>query len=51
LEDNLYLPNGDLALSNGQAVEKAAQLVQLTGGSVASIAEAREILQMPIPIS
>lgn len=51
LEDNLYLPNGDLALSNGQSVEKAAQLVQLTGGSVASIAEAREILQMPVPIS
>ena len=44
LEDNLYLPNGDLAPSNGALVEKAAELVRLAGGQVASVAEARQIL-------
>ena len=47
LEDNLYLPNGELARSNGELVAKAAELVQLTGSEVASIAEARETLQLP----
>ena len=46
LEDNLYLPNGDLALSNGALVEKAAELVRLTGGEVASVTEARQILRL-----
>ena len=44
LEDNLYLPNGDLAPSNGALVEKAAELARLAGGQVASVAEARQIL-------
>lgn len=47
LEDNLYLPNGELAKSNGECVEKAAELVRFIGGEVATIAEAREILQLP----
>lgn len=47
LEDNLYLPNGELAPSNGALVEKAAELVQLAGGAVASLAEARQILKLP----
>lgn len=46
LEDNLYLPNGDLAQSNGELVAKAAELVRLVGGEAASIAEARQILKM-----
>jgi uncharacterized protein (DUF849 family) len=46
LEDNLYLPNGDLAQSNGELVGKAAELVRLVGGEVATIAEARTILQL-----
>ncbi|VAW42879.1 hypothetical protein MNBD_CHLOROFLEXI01-5355 [hydrothermal vent metagenome] len=46
LEDNLYLPNGDLAQSNGDLIAKAAELVRLVGGEVATIAEARKILQM-----
>ncbi|HEX6385946.1 MAG TPA: 3-keto-5-aminohexanoate cleavage protein [Anaerolineae bacterium] len=46
LEDNLYLPDGELAGSNGELVAKAAELVQLIGSEVASIAEAREILQL-----
>ena len=46
LEDNLYLPNGDLAQSNGELVGKAAELVRLVGGEVATVAEAREILRI-----
>ncbi|WP_420645454.1 3-keto-5-aminohexanoate cleavage protein [Candidatus Leptofilum sp.] len=49
LEDNLYLPNGDLAKSNGELVAKAAELVCLVGGEVATIAEARNQLQIPLP--
>jgi uncharacterized protein (DUF849 family) len=47
LEDNLYLAPGQLATSNGDVVAKAADLVRLIGGQVASIAEARHILQLP----
>ncbi len=46
LEDNLYLPDGALAKSNGELVAKAADLVRLTGGDVASPAEARTILHL-----
>ena len=44
LEDNLYLPTGELAKSNGDLVAHAAQLVRMLGGAVASVAEARAIL-------
>lgn len=47
LEDNLYLPNGELAKSNGEAVAKTAELIHLIGGEVATIAETRQILQIP----
>jgi uncharacterized protein (DUF849 family) len=47
LEDNLYISGSELAQSNGQLVEKATQMIHLIGGEVASIAEAREILQLP----
>lgn len=47
LEDNLYLPNGELAQSNADAVEKAVDIVRLVGGDAASVAEARQILQLP----
>ena len=43
LEDNLYLRKGVLA-DNRQLVEKAVQLVELLGGSVAAPGRAREIL-------
>ena len=48
LEDNLYISRGELAQSNGQLVGKAAKLVQMIGGEVASIAEAREMLQLSL---
>ena len=47
LEDNLYISAGELARSNGDLVAKAAALVRVVGGDVASVAEAREILQLP----
>ncbi len=47
LEDNLYVAPGRLAGSNGDLVAKAAELVRLVGGEVASVAGAREILRLP----
>ncbi len=47
LEDNLYQPDGALAASNGALVATAVDLIRLVGGSVASVAEARDILQLP----
>lgn len=50
LEDNLYLPGGDLAKSNGELVDEAARLAKTVGLGVASVQEAREILQLPLKI-
>jgi 3-dehydrocarnitine:acetyl-CoA trimethylamine transferase len=44
LEDNLYLSRGVLAPSNAALVERAVQLIELLGRSVATPAEARSIL-------
>ena len=44
LEDNLYVAPGQLARSNGELVARAAELVRLVGGEVATVGEAREIL-------
>ena len=43
LEDNLYLGKGRLAPSNAALVERAATIIELLDGSVASPAEARQI--------
>lgn len=47
LEDNFYLPSGEMASSNGDLVDAAAQLVQLSGRTVADPAEARRLLSLP----
>ncbi|WP_295803232.1 3-keto-5-aminohexanoate cleavage protein [uncultured Microbulbifer sp.] len=47
LEDNLYLKRGELA-TNAQLVEKASNIVELLGGSVATPAEARERLNLKV---
>ena len=47
LEDNLYLPNGELAKSSAEGVETAVTLAHLTGVPIATVAEAREKLQIP----
>ena len=44
MEDNIYLSRGVLTPGNGALVERAAQIVELLGGSIASPAEARAIL-------
>src|SRR6266576_7064655 len=47
LEDNFYLPNGDMARSNGELIAKARQLTEDVGRRPASVAEAREMLGLP----
>ena len=44
LEDNFYLPNGEMAKSNGELVTAAAELVKLSGRSVASVDDAKKLL-------
>ncbi|MCB0827976.1 MAG: 3-keto-5-aminohexanoate cleavage protein [Solirubrobacterales bacterium] len=44
VEDNLYLPDGSMARSNGDLVGKARQIVEDAGRRVATVAEARELL-------
>ena len=46
-EDNFYLPSGEMASSNGELVDAAAQLVRLEGRQVAEPAEARRLLSLP----
>src|SRR5919197_876199 len=47
LEDNLYLPNGEMARSNGDLIAKARQMAEDVGRRVATVAEAREMLGVP----
>jgi 3-keto-5-aminohexanoate cleavage enzyme len=47
LEDNFYLPNGDMAGGNGPLVEAAATLTRTIGRDVATVAEARQMLSLP----
>ena len=44
LEDNFYLPDGEMARSNGDLIAKARQMVEDTGRRAATVAEARELL-------
>ena len=48
LEDNFYLPNGEMAKSNGELVEAGVRLAQAMGREVASIEETREMLNIPL---
>jgi uncharacterized protein (DUF849 family) len=48
LEDNFYLPNGEMAKSNGECVEWGVKLARMMGREVASIAETREMLNIPL---
>jgi 3-keto-5-aminohexanoate cleavage enzyme len=48
VEDNLYLPNGEMCRSNGDLIGKARQMAEDVGRSVASVAEARELLGVPV---
>ena len=44
LEDNLYLPSGEMAQSNGELIEVAARMVRDCGRKVATVEQARQIL-------
>jgi uncharacterized protein (DUF849 family) len=47
LEDNFYLPSGEMARANGDLVDTARRLVELVGRRAATPAEARERLGIP----
>ncbi|MGA2319533.1 MAG: 3-keto-5-aminohexanoate cleavage protein [Solirubrobacteraceae bacterium] len=44
LEDNLYLPNGEMARSNGELIAKARQMTEDMGRRPATVTEARAML-------
>jgi uncharacterized protein (DUF849 family) len=44
LEDNLYLPNGEMARSNGELVAKAREMTEDVGRRAATVQEARAML-------
>lgn len=44
LEDNLYLPSGEMARSNGDLIEVAARMVRDCGRKVATVDQAKDIL-------
>jgi uncharacterized protein (DUF849 family) len=44
LEDNFYLPNGQMARSNGDLVEVAVRMTRDVGRKVATVEQARQIL-------
>jgi 3-keto-5-aminohexanoate cleavage enzyme len=44
LEDNLYLPDGRMASSNGELIAKARQMTEDVGRRPATVAEARQML-------
>jgi 3-keto-5-aminohexanoate cleavage enzyme len=47
VEDNLYLPNGEMCRSNGDLIAKARQMAEDVGRRAATVAEARELLGIP----
>jgi 3-keto-5-aminohexanoate cleavage enzyme len=47
LEDNFYLPDGEMARSNGDLIAKARRMAEDMGRRAASVAEAREMLGVP----
>jgi 3-keto-5-aminohexanoate cleavage enzyme len=47
LEDNFYLPDGEMARSNGDLIAKARQMTQDAGRRPATVEEARALLGVP----
>jgi 3-keto-5-aminohexanoate cleavage enzyme len=48
LEDNFYLPNGEMARSNGDLIGKARQMVEDVGRRPASVDEARAVMGLRV---
>ena len=51
LEDNFYLPDGEMARSNGDLIARAGRIVEDVGRRPASVSEARELLGAPRRVS
>ncbi len=49
LEDNLYLPSGEMAGSNGELIAQARRMAEEVGRRPASVSEARAILAIKSP--
>jgi uncharacterized protein (DUF849 family) len=49
LEDNFYLPNGEVAKSNGELIAKARQMCEDAGRRPATVDEARDLLGIAKP--
>jgi uncharacterized protein (DUF849 family) len=49
LEDNLYLPDGEMANSNGELIAKARQMTEDVGRRPATVDEARQMLEIETP--
>jgi len=47
LEDNLYLPGGEMAKSNGELVARARRMCEDVGRRAATVDEARAMLGVP----
>jgi 3-keto-5-aminohexanoate cleavage enzyme len=47
VEDNFYLPNGEMARSNGDLIAQARKMAEDIGRRPATVAEAREMLGTP----
>jgi uncharacterized protein (DUF849 family) len=47
LEDNLYLPDGEMATSNGDLIAKAREMAEDIGRRAATVTEARQMLGLP----
>jgi 3-keto-5-aminohexanoate cleavage enzyme len=51
LEDNFYLPGGEMARSNGDLIAKARQMVEDVGRRPATVEEARQLLGVGVRAS
>jgi uncharacterized protein (DUF849 family) len=51
LEDNFYLPEGEMARSNGDLIARARRLVDDVGRRAATVEEARDLLGAPKRVS
>ena len=49
LEDNFYLPDGEMARSNGELIAKARQMTEDAGRRPATVGEARQLLGVADP--
>lgn len=49
LEDNFYLPDGEMARSNGELIARARRMAEDSGRRPATVAEARALLGLPAP--